>query len=62
MEWKKKTYSSESEIILKYIYTESVKKEPLTKENIIKAFYVDYFQLPHFQNFIMKKLLKIFCL
>jgi hypothetical protein len=43
------------EIILEYTYTGSIKKESLTKDNIIEAFYAaDYFQLPDLQDFIMQ--------
>ncbi|CAB5356720.1 unnamed protein product [Rhizophagus irregularis] len=43
------------EIILEYIYTGSVKREYLTKDNTIEAFFAaDYFQLLDLQDFIMK--------
>ncbi|EXX68320.1 uncharacterized protein OCT59_020402 [Rhizophagus irregularis] len=42
-------------IILEYIYTGSVKKESINKNNIIEAFHAaEYFQLPNLQEFIMK--------
>ena len=42
-------------IMLEYIYTGSIKKESLTKDNIVEAFYVaDYFQLSDLQNLIIK--------
>src|SRR6185437_13856923 len=50
-----KINSAGMEIVLEYIYTGSIKEESLTKDNIIEAFYAaDYFQLPDFQDFIMK--------
>ncbi|EXX69013.1 uncharacterized protein OCT59_001016 [Rhizophagus irregularis] len=50
-----KINSAGMEIILEYIYTGSVKKESLTKDNIIEAFYAaDYFQLSDLQDFITK--------
>ncbi|RGB37164.1 hypothetical protein C1646_757217 [Rhizophagus diaphanus] len=50
-----KINSAGMEIILEYIYTGSAKKESLTKDNIIEAFYAaDYFQLSDLQDFIMK--------
>ncbi|GET60912.1 hypothetical protein GLOIN_2v1523715 [Rhizophagus irregularis DAOM 181602=DAOM 197198] len=50
-----KINSAGMEIILKYVYTGSIKKEYLTKDNIIEAFYAaDYFQLPDLQDFIIK--------
>src|ERR1043166_9588479 len=43
------------EIILEYIYIGSIKKESLTKDNIIEAFYAaSYFQLLDLQDFIME--------
>ncbi|RGB37163.1 hypothetical protein C1646_666376 [Rhizophagus diaphanus] len=43
------------EIILEYIYTGSVKRESLTKDNTIETFFAaDYFQLSDLQDFIMK--------
>ncbi|GBC28659.2 BTB/POZ protein [Rhizophagus irregularis DAOM 181602=DAOM 197198] len=43
------------EIILEYIYTGSVKKESLTKDNLIEAFFAaHYFQLSDLQDFIIK--------
>ncbi|CAB5363513.1 unnamed protein product [Rhizophagus irregularis] len=48
-------YSSGMEIILEYAYIGSIKKESLTKDNIIEAFNTaDYFQLVKLQEFIMK--------
>jgi hypothetical protein len=45
--------SAGMEIILEYIYTGSVKKESLTKNNTVEAFYAaDYFQLLDLQDFI----------
>ncbi|GES97548.1 hypothetical protein GLOIN_2v1788445 [Rhizophagus clarus] len=45
--------SSEMEIILEYIYTESVKKKSLTKDNTVGAFYAaDYFYLSDLQDLI----------
>jgi hypothetical protein len=47
--------SSEMEIILEYIYTGSISRNSLTKENIIEIYCIaDYFQLPDLQDFIMK--------
>ncbi|RGB37161.1 hypothetical protein C1646_757212 [Rhizophagus diaphanus] len=47
--------SAVMEIILEYIYAGSVKKESLTNDNIIEAFFTaDYFQLSDLQDFIMK--------
>src|ERR1043166_4954503 len=41
------------EIILEYIYIGSIKKESLTKDNIIETFYAaSYFQLLDLQDFI----------
>src|ERR1044072_4497766 len=45
--------STGMEIVLEYIYTGLIKKESLTKDNIVEAFYAaDYFQLPDFEKFI----------
>ena len=45
------------EIVLEYTYTGSIKKESLTKDNIIEAFCAaDYFQLPDLQNLIIKNI------
>src|SRR5436190_7613251 len=45
--------SSGMEIILEYIYTGSIEKEFLTKDNIIEAFHAaDYFQLIELQVII----------
>src|SRR5437667_8756848 len=42
-------------IILEYTYTGSIKKESLTKDCIVEAFYAaDYFQLLDLQDFIIK--------
>ncbi|GBB93281.1 hypothetical protein RclHR1_21410001 [Rhizophagus clarus] len=50
-----KISSSGMEIILEYIYTGSIKKESLTKDNIIEAFYAaDYFQLTGLQENIVE--------
>src|SRR5438045_9570084 len=47
--------SAGMEIVLEYTYTGSVKKESLTKDNIVEAFNAaDYFQLLDLQVFIMK--------
>ena len=47
--------SSGMEIILEYVYTGSVEKESLTKDNIVEVFCVaDYFQLLSLQDIIMK--------
>ena len=44
-------------IVLEYTYTGSIKKESLTKDNIIEAFCAaDYFQLPDLQNLIIKNI------
>src|SRR6266496_3299154 len=52
--------SSGMEIILEYIYTGSIKKNYLTKDNTLEAFYAaDYFQLPDLQHLIMKTLKNI---
>ncbi|RGB41080.1 BTB/POZ domain-containing protein [Rhizophagus diaphanus] len=41
-------------IILEYIYTGSIKKESLDRNNIIETFYAaDHFQLPSLQEFIL---------
>src|SRR6266498_149110 len=49
-----KINSSGMEIILEYIYTGSIKKESLNKNNIIETFHAaDYFQLSNLQDFIM---------
>src|ERR1044072_9634948 len=45
--------STGMEIILEYIYTGLIKKESLTEDSIVEAFYAaDYFQLPDFEKFI----------
>ncbi|CAG8590979.1 uncharacterized protein OCT59_001021 [Rhizophagus irregularis] len=50
-----KIHSNGMKIILEYIYTGSVKKESLTKDNTVEAFYAaDYFQLLELQDFIIK--------
>ncbi|POG68867.1 BTB/POZ protein, partial [Rhizophagus irregularis DAOM 181602=DAOM 197198] len=50
-----KINSAGMEIILEYIYTGSVKKESLTKDNLIEAFFAaHYFQLSDLQDFIIK--------
>ncbi|RGB41083.1 hypothetical protein C1646_663264 [Rhizophagus diaphanus] len=50
-----KINSSVMKIILEYIYTGSIKKEFLNKNNIIEAFHAaDHFQLSILQEFIMK--------
>ncbi|CAB5356718.1 unnamed protein product [Rhizophagus irregularis] len=50
-----KINSAGMEIILEYIYTGSAKKESLTKDNMVEAFYAaDYFQLSDLQDFITK--------
>ncbi|POG66392.1 hypothetical protein GLOIN_2v1656838, partial [Rhizophagus irregularis DAOM 181602=DAOM 197198] len=50
-----KINSAGMEIILEYIYTGSVKKESLTKDNLIEAFFAaHYFQLSDLQDLIMK--------
>ena len=47
--------TTEMEIILGYIYTDSFKEEFLFKDNIIEAFYAaEYFQLPGLQKLIIK--------
>ena len=47
--------SSTMEIVLEYTYTGSIKKESLTKDNTVEAFYAaDYFQLPDLQDLIIK--------
>ena len=47
-------------IILEYIYTGLIKKDSLTKDNIVEAFHAaDYFQLPDLQDFIMKPLIVV---
>jgi hypothetical protein len=46
--------SSVMEIILEYIYTGSIKKESLTKDNMIEVFFAaDYFQLLNLQEIII---------
>ena len=43
------------EIIIEYIYTGSIKKESLTKDNIVEAFNAaNHFQLSDLQDFIIK--------
>ncbi|GBC06505.1 hypothetical protein RclHR1_06890009 [Rhizophagus clarus] len=50
-----KISSSGMKIILEYAYTGSIKKESLTKDNIIGAFYAaDYFQLTGLQENIVR--------
>jgi hypothetical protein len=50
-----KINSSGMMIILEYIYTGTIKKESLNKNNIIEAFYAaDYFQLSNLQEIIME--------
>src|SRR5204863_722631 len=52
--------SSGMEIILEYIYTGSIKKNYLTKDNIVETYCAaDYFQLSGFQELIMKTLKNI---
>src|SRR5437764_1199620 len=47
--------SSGMKIVLEYIYTGLIKRETLTKDNIVEAFRAaDYFQLLDLQDFIMK--------
>ncbi|GBC10544.1 hypothetical protein RclHR1_09700003 [Rhizophagus clarus] len=49
-----KINSSVMKIILEYIYTGSIKKESLNKNNIIEVFYAaDHFQLPSLKEFIL---------
>ncbi|GBB93371.1 hypothetical protein RclHR1_21590001 [Rhizophagus clarus] len=49
-----KINASVMKIILEYIYTGSIKKESLNKNNIIEVFYAaDHFQLPSLKEFIM---------
>jgi hypothetical protein len=47
--------SAGMEVVLEFTYTGSIKRETLTKDNIIETFHAaDYFQLPDLQDFIMK--------
>src|SRR3954470_20132857 len=47
--------SSAMEIVLQYIYTGSIKKESLTKDNMVEACHAaDYFQFPNLQGLIIK--------
>ena len=52
--------SAGMEIVLEYTYTGSVKKESLTKDNMVEAFNAaDYFQLLDLHDFIRKTVIEV---